>query len=606
MTELHFKGKEFVYNHHLTVPHRPLVPHPDKGVGAARLDGNLIIQGDNLHALKALLPTHAGKVDCIFIDPPYNTGNEGWCYNDNVNSPMIKEWLAGNPIGIEDGLRHDKWCAMMWPRLRLLWELLSEEGSLWVTLDENEVHHATAILDGIFGADNRLGVLVWEKSDSPRMDANTFSSSHDFLLAYAKDPDKILFKRLATDPDDTPDHYNQIDEHSRRFYLKPLRAMGSGDDTRAARPSLYFGLTAPDGTVVFPMRPDGFEGRWRWGEEKVQRELSRIEWRGGSGSWSPYFRIYADTSDGRPPETIWYHRDVGSSRTAKAQIKQIFGEAAFDTPKPLDLVKRVLEIATTDASIILDSFAGSGTTAHAVLEANRRDGGNRRFILVEMEDYADRLTAERVRRVIKGYPFKGTQKTELHRESLTWAKLQKADRFTETVEKIETLHGHEYTKITKRIDGGDFIVTGERMVEERAAGLGGEFTYCTLGDPIDMDRILTGGQLPPFADLGTVLFHTATSQTCDPAQMNAETGYLGEAAGQKLWLIYRADLEWLKSPAAALTLSFAQQISADDPVSRHIVFAPANHTSPNLLRHHRIGNVEFAPLPYALYRVERG
>jgi adenine-specific DNA-methyltransferase len=606
VTELHFKGKEFVYNHHLTVPHRPLVPHPDKGVGAARLDGNLIIQGDNLHALKALLPTHAGKVDCIFIDPPYNTGNEGWCYNDNVNSPMIKEWLAGNPIGIEDGLRHDKWCAMMWPRLRLLWELLSEEGSLWVTLDENEVHHATAILDGIFGADNRLGVLVWEKSDSPRMDANTFSSSHDFLLAYAKDPDKILFKRLATDPDDTPDHYNQIDEHSRRFYLKPLRAMGSGDDTRAARPSLYFGLTAPDGTVVFPMRPDGFEGRWRWGEEKVQRELSRIEWRGGSGSWSPYFRIYADTSDGRPPETIWYHRDVGSSRTAKAQIKQIFGEAAFDTPKPLDLVKRVLEIATTDASIILDSFAGSGTTAHAVLEANRRDGGNRRFILVEMEDYADRLTAERVRRVIKGYPFKGTQKTELHRESLTWAKLQKADRFTETVEKIETLHGHEYTKITKRIDGGDFIVTGERMVEERAAGLGGEFTYCTLGDPIDMDRILTGGQLPPFADLGTVLFHTATSQTCDPAQMNAETGYLGEAAGQKLWLIYRADLEWLKSPAAALTLSFAQQISADDPVSRHIVFAPANHTSPNLLRHHRIGNVEFAPLPYALYRVERG
>ena len=125
-TELHFKGKEFVYNHHLTVPHRPLVPHPDKGVGAARLDGNLIIQGDNLHALKALLPTHAGKVDCIFIDPPYNTGNEGWCYNDNVNSPMIKEWLAGNPIGIEDGLRHDKWCAMMWPRLRLLHEFMAE------------------------------------------------------------------------------------------------------------------------------------------------------------------------------------------------------------------------------------------------------------------------------------------------------------------------------------------------------------------------------------------------------------------------------------------------------------------------------------------------
>src|SRR5215217_2809981 len=129
MPELQFKGKEFVYNYHLTVPFRPLEMHPDTGIGGPRLDGNLIIHGDNLHALKALLPMYAGKVDCIFIDPPYNTGNEGWAYNDNVNAPMIKEWLASNPIGIDDNLRHDKWCAMMWPRLRLLKELLAEDGS---------------------------------------------------------------------------------------------------------------------------------------------------------------------------------------------------------------------------------------------------------------------------------------------------------------------------------------------------------------------------------------------------------------------------------------------------------------------------------------------
>lgn len=128
MTELSFKGKEFVYNHHLAVPFRPLVPHADKGIGPVALDGNLIVHGDNLDALKSLLPLYAGNVDCIFIDPPYNTGNEGWAYNDNVNSPMIKEWLAANPIGIEDGLRHDKWCAMMWPRLRLLHELLADDG----------------------------------------------------------------------------------------------------------------------------------------------------------------------------------------------------------------------------------------------------------------------------------------------------------------------------------------------------------------------------------------------------------------------------------------------------------------------------------------------
>lgn len=314
MTELSFKGKEFVYNHHLAVPFRPLVPHEDKGIGEVALDGNLVIHGDNLHALKALLPLYAGKVDCIFIDPPYNTGNEGWCYNDNVNAPMIREWLESNPIGIEDGLRHDKWCAMMWPRLRLLHELLSEQGTVWITLDGNEVHRAKLMLDEIFGIECSLGTLVWEKSDSPRMDANTFSSSNDFILAYAKAPNDTIFQRLFDEGDEPADHYNLTAEDGRKYYLKPLRAMGSGEDTREARPSMFFPLTAPDGERVFPKRADGSDGRWRWGEDKVNREMSRIEWRGAAGQWTPYFRIYADTSSGRPPETIWYHVDVGSSR----------------------------------------------------------------------------------------------------------------------------------------------------------------------------------------------------------------------------------------------------------------------------------------------------
>ena len=141
----------------LPFPYHPIVPDESKGVGPVALDGNLIIHGDNLHALKALHPTHAGEIDCIFIDPPYNTGNEGWCYNDNVNSPVIKEWLASNPVGIEDGLRHEKWCAMMWPRLRLLHELLSENGSLWMTLDDNEVHQADLFFDEVFGDQNCVG-----------------------------------------------------------------------------------------------------------------------------------------------------------------------------------------------------------------------------------------------------------------------------------------------------------------------------------------------------------------------------------------------------------------------------------------------------------------
>lgn len=605
MSELVFKGKEFVYNHHLAVPFRPLVPHEDKGIGPVALDGNLIIHGDNLHALKALLPFYAGKVDCIFIDPPYNTGNEGWCYNDNVNSPMIREWLASNPIGIEDGLRHDKWCAMMWPRLRLLHELLSDRGTLWVTLDANEMHRAKLMLDAVFGDENGLGTLVWEKSDSPRMDAHTFSSSHDFILAYGKNPADMIFQRVERDDEDAPSHYNQVDEAGRSFYLKPLRAMGGQGETREARPNLYYGLTAPDGSTVFPKRQDGSDGAWRWSNEKVEREASRIEWRDGRNGWTPYFRIYADTSSGRPPETIWYHKEVGSSRTAKAQIKQIFGEVAFDTPKPLGLISRVLEVASEPGSIILDSFAGSGTTSHAVLEANRRDGGSRKFILVEMEDYADRLTAERVRRVMQGYEFKGTQKTELLREKLSWRTLANASAIVAKVEEVEkSLFASEFDKIKKEIKDGELVVTGEKSVEEKTEGLGGSFTYCTLGDPIELDKVLSGEALPPYASLGAALYHMATNRPLDPSQMREEDSYLGSVEGQHVWLIYRPDLDWLKSPEAALTLAKAKAIAETDPKSRHLVIASARFVSQKMLAEQNIP-VEFVPLPFALYRIDR-
>ncbi len=182
MPELLFKGKEFVYNHHLSVPFRPLLPEPDKSIGDAHLDDNLIIHGDNLHALKVLLPMYAGRVDCIFIDPPYNTGNENWSYNDNVNSPMMREWLNSNPVNEEDMLRHDKWLCLMWPRLRLLYELLSEQGSIWITLDDHEIHRARAILDELFGEQNFVATCIWHKVYSPKNSAKYFSEDHDDWL----------------------------------------------------------------------------------------------------------------------------------------------------------------------------------------------------------------------------------------------------------------------------------------------------------------------------------------------------------------------------------------------------------------------------------------
>lgn len=280
------------------------------------------------------------------------------------------------------------------------------------------------------------------------------------------------------------------------------------------------------------------------------------------------------------------------------------GRGAFETIKPTKLLQRVLELATKKDSIVLDSFAGSGTTAHAVLEANKRDGGNRRFILVEMEDYADRLTAERVRRVINGYDFKGTQKTELLRERLNWRAIEKADTLVHKVQGIENLHGHEFDKIKKEVKDGDLIVTGEKTVAERAEGLGGSFTYCTLGQPVELDAILTGEDLPGFDALGGILFHMATSQPVPQGQTDADTFHVGTVNGTRVWLIYRPDLDWLKSPDAALTLTFARKVAEAHPGERHLVFAPARYVSQRLLDAEGLA-VEFVPLPFALYRVER-
>ena len=252
---------------------------------------------------------------------------------------------------------------------------------------------------------------------------------------------------------------------------------------------------------------------------------------------------------------------------------------------------------------MLDSFAGSGTTAHAVLEANQRDGGNRRFILVEMEDYADRLTAERVRRVIKGYEFSGTQRTELMREKITWSRL-KSQKLTGAVEAIGNLHGHEYDAIKKAVKDGELIVTGETDVAKRAEGLGGTYTYCTLGNPVELDKVLSGETLPSYAGIGAALFHMATNRALDPATVCEDDFYLGATEGYHVWLIYRPDLEWLKTPEAALTLARAKAFAETDLEKRHLVFAPARYVSQKMLADENIP-VEFVPLPFALYRIDR-
>ena len=349
---------------------------------------------------------------------------------------------------------------------------------------------------------------------------------------------------------------------------------------------------------------------WRFSKNRFD-ELNadgRIWW-GADGNNQPRFKRYlTDVKAGRVPQTLWKFEEVGHTQDAKKELLAILdfesSSDVFVTPKPLGLLAKVLELATDERSIILDSFAGSATTAHAVLEANKRDGGNRKFILVEMEDYADKLTAERMRRVINGYEFSGTQRTELLRENLNWRQIEKADGLVQKVQGIENLHGHEFDKVKKEIKDGELIVTGEKAVIERAEGLGGEFAYCTLGAPVELDKILTGEALPEFEALGAVLYHMATAQAFDPAKMDAVESYLGENHGQHIWLIYKPDIEWLKSSEAALTLSKARNFAAFAPEDKHLVFAPARYVSQKLLAEENIP-VEFVPLPFALYRIER-
>uniref|UniRef100_UPI00333FF85D site-specific DNA-methyltransferase n=1 Tax=Sphingorhabdus sp. TaxID=1902408 RepID=UPI00333FF85D len=436
MSEIVFKGKEYVYNHHLTVPYRPLEVDAAKGIGPADLGSNLVIHGDNLHALKSLLPRYAGQVDLVFIDPPYNTGNEGWCYNDNVNSPIMKEWLTTNPVDGEDMLRHDKWLCMMWPRLVLLRELLSEKGSIWITLDDNEVHRARMVLDEIFGDANFVTCIAWHKRISPANDAKLFSGDHDLILVYAKDISQWQPNRMEYEEAQLA-NFSNPDSDSRGLWNSSAYTCAKTADEH---PNLYYPITNPNtGEEVWPSKSRV------WAYEKKTHEKNAVEglvWWGKDGTGKmPRIKKFLEGRKGVVPRDVWTHEFAGHNQESNMELTQIMGPDAFSTPKPIRLLERVLQFGSTPDSLILDSFAGSGTTAHAVLKANAKDGGHRKFILVEGEAYADKLTAERVRRAIKGYAWAGNQRETLLEEKITFTQFKKADEWLKKVEAIKAKEG---------------------------------------------------------------------------------------------------------------------------------------------------------------------
>ncbi len=419
MPTLEWIGKDKVINHHQDVAYRVLErQYSYSAEGQTEADngsGNMIIHGDNLVALKALLPQYEGKIKCIYIDPPYNTGNEKWVYNDNVNDSKIKKWL-GDVVGREgeDLSRHDKWLCMMYPRLKLLQKLLAENGAIFISIDSNEKFNLKLLCDEIFGVNNFIADITVVNNLKGRSDDKYIATAHENLLIYQKE--QYITNGVPV-PEEYVTEYKLSDEHG-RYRLQGLRKRGAGSK-RNDRPNMFYPFyyneinhsisvtkTSGDDIEILPKLSDGTDGRWRWGKETAVSRVAEltVQLVSGRNEYDVFQKDYlpADGSKRIKPKSVW----MGSEFSAEAgtlQTKAILGKGVFETPKSTGVIEYCLEQASDAGSVILDSFAGSGTTAHAVLNLNKQDGGNRKFILVETEDYAETITAERVKRVIRGY-----------------------------------------------------------------------------------------------------------------------------------------------------------------------------------------------------------
>lgn len=402
MPTLTWVGKDKVVNHHHEVPFRVLNKQyafeASPGNPTNSTD-NRIIHGDNLEALKSLLPEFEGKVKCIYIDPPYNTGNEGWIYNDAVNDPKMRKWL-GEVVGKEgeDLSRHDKWLCMMYPRLVMLKQFLREDGAIFISIDDCEVASLKFLLDEIFGRTNFVVQIEWQKRYTRSNNTAGFTTVVEHILVYAKS--SAFSPNLVEKGEEADARYTNPDNDPRGPwkaipFLNPL--------SPAERPNLVYDIVQPNtGEILLATRK-----AWRASRETYEQYLveNRLYWgKDGKARTPTIKRFLAEVRDGMPPINFWDHRFAAHTDTANQELKDIFGDKSFPTPKPSQLIQRVLQIATDKDSLILDSFAGSGTTGHAVLKQNAADRGKRRFILVEMDDnIARNVTAERVKRVATGY-----------------------------------------------------------------------------------------------------------------------------------------------------------------------------------------------------------
>ncbi|WP_288269953.1 site-specific DNA-methyltransferase [uncultured Dialister sp.] len=483
MPTLNWIGKDKVVNYHLKVPYHVLErKYSFDEEGQHKEDNgseNMIIHGDNLLALKSLLPKYEGKIKCIYIDPPYNTGNEEWVYNDNVNDPRIKKWL-GEVVGKEgeDLSRHDKWLCMMYPRLRLLQKLLAEDGAIFISIDDNEQAALKFICDEIFGKSNFIANIVWKKKTNGN-NMGQIPPVHDFIVVYAKDSAKLVFRGIPLTEEYLSSNYSNPDGDPRGLWTTT--------DLSANHKGPYFPIINPKtGESFYPPK-----GRyWVFNEKEVLRRIEdgRIIF-GKTGLSKPVQKVFAKERILTQSPDTWFDKQ-GYNSDGMDLLGNILGKKVFDNPKPLSLLKYIFSFATDRNSIILDSFAGSATTAHAVLEINKEENSNRHFILIEMMDYSDKITAERTKRAINGYKCSKNSKHILFDKKLGVNLLKNGKDLYEEAKSIKEKSLKEYSKVNIKLINNHLQVIGITKAKEEIKGTGGNFSYYELGQPLMKDGFL--------------------------------------------------------------------------------------------------------------------
>lgn len=623
MPTLDWIGKKKVVNHHLDVPFRVLEKkYTYSADNKSKESENKIIHGDNLEALKSLLPEYEGKIDCIYIDPPYNTGNTidkgGWAYNDNVSDPKIEKWL-GEVVGQEgeDLTRHDKWLCMMYPRLRLLQKLLSEKGCLVISISYQELNNLVLLLKEMFATWQIVTVTVQTSGGKP---SKGFTYTQEYLVFVVPE-----------------DFMPNVSEDAMNEYASPYHGMNLATFTKTERPNqaypifvnketgvlvgvgkslqqlidegLYTGekeafvydySIAPEGTVaIYPVTTKGDDCVWRliperllndWKDgyikivpmnKKANQNLFTVQYlaegviqkiknkelevtRISDNPDIPTLDVADFKTGGVGIPTIWTDKNFYTAKGTDL-IAEIFGDKrTFNYSKPLGLVQEILDRISKTDSIVLDSFAGSGTTAQAVLNLNKLDNGNRKFILIEMMDYAETITAERIKRVISGYSYTGSEEIEIYNKKLNINNISEVQTYIDDANSIITKNENKWTKISKpKLVDNCIKVIATKEYDTKKDGLGGDFSFYELGEPLLINNLLN--EKVNTQTIREYIWFTETNSKFTESKADENKYFLGNSLGAAYWFYYE------KEKATTLDIDFLSTIKGK--YEQYIIYA---------------------------------